>query len=344
MIRRYFAIKDNTITNAFEENLTTRGTGSNMGASDIVEVFSIYAQASSASIEKARMLMEFDISSVSSDRAAGLIPASGSVSWYLKMFNAPHTQTVPSNFDLVVSAISQSWEEGYGLDMEFYQDLTKDGVGSNWVNATGDNISEITKFTFSSDTASDYGAGSAANYIKLYNYSTLVNFWFNDGAGDSAGSTGTWVATTINNTGSRNDFASDFSAVVNAQSGFSANVESNIVYVTSSTAGAATAHVLEVGTIAGLSAEVHVSGANATTWTTAGGDYHASPTFTQNFSTGLEDLEIDVSELVEQWMTGSSGGGKNNYGFGIKLTDALETGNKSFFRKKFFGRDTEFYF
>ena len=47
MIRRYFAIKDNTITNAFEENLTTRGTGSNMGASDIVEVFSIYAQATS---------------------------------------------------------------------------------------------------------------------------------------------------------------------------------------------------------------------------------------------------------------------------------------------------------
>ena len=46
MIRRYFATKDNTITNAFEENLTTRGTGSNMGASDILETFSIHAQAS----------------------------------------------------------------------------------------------------------------------------------------------------------------------------------------------------------------------------------------------------------------------------------------------------------
>ena len=114
------------------------------------------------------------------------------------MFNAPHTQTVPSNFDLVVSAISQSWEEGYGLDMEFYQDLTKDGIGSNWVNA-----------------------------------------------------------------------------------------------------------------------------ASGTTWTTQGGDYHASPTFTQNFSTGLEDLEIEVSELVEQWITGSSGGGKNNYGFGIKTYRCL---------------------
>ena len=41
-VKRYWAQSDNTITNAFEENLTTRGTGSNMGASDILEVFSIY--------------------------------------------------------------------------------------------------------------------------------------------------------------------------------------------------------------------------------------------------------------------------------------------------------------
>ena len=46
MIKRFYATKDNTITNAFEENLTIRGTGSNMGASDVLEVFSIYGQAS----------------------------------------------------------------------------------------------------------------------------------------------------------------------------------------------------------------------------------------------------------------------------------------------------------
>ena len=33
-IKRYFAEKDNTITNAFEPNLETRGTGSNMGPPD----------------------------------------------------------------------------------------------------------------------------------------------------------------------------------------------------------------------------------------------------------------------------------------------------------------------
>ena len=239
MIRRYYATKDNTITNAFEENLTTRGTGSNMGASDILETFSIYAQANTSSAELARILIEFDTTKLSSDRAAGLIPASGSVSWCLKMYNAPHSQTTPSNFSLLVSAISASWQEGYGIDMDSYSDLTNDQSGSNWIQA-------------------------------------------------------------------RNSSSAD-----NGQ------------------------------------------------WTTVGGDYHASPTFNQAFETGLEDLKIDVSDLVEQWLKGS----KANYGFGVRLADNFETyfssstrantgsvlhniagQQRSFFRKKFFGRDSEFFF
>ena len=34
-IRKYYAIQDNTITNAFKTDLVTRGTDANMGASDI---------------------------------------------------------------------------------------------------------------------------------------------------------------------------------------------------------------------------------------------------------------------------------------------------------------------
>jgi len=40
-IKRYFASKDNTITNAFKPDLTTRSTASNMGLADVLEVFSI---------------------------------------------------------------------------------------------------------------------------------------------------------------------------------------------------------------------------------------------------------------------------------------------------------------
>ena len=45
-IKRYNADADNTITNAFKADLSTRGTGANMGAADVLEVFSIRGQAS----------------------------------------------------------------------------------------------------------------------------------------------------------------------------------------------------------------------------------------------------------------------------------------------------------
>ena len=40
-IKKYVANADNTITNAYEPDLDNRGTGSNMGASDVLDVFSI---------------------------------------------------------------------------------------------------------------------------------------------------------------------------------------------------------------------------------------------------------------------------------------------------------------
>ena len=233
-ILRYTASLDNTITNAFEENLSTRGTGSNMGASDILETFSIYGQGTSGSVELSRILIQFPTTQITTDRSSGILPASGSVTWKLKMYNAAHYETVPSSYTLQVSAVSASWEEGLGLDMESYSDLTEDDVGSNWIRRAG-----------------------------------------------------------------------------------------------------------------------------STSWATIGGDYHASPTVTQNFDTGLENIEIDVSDIVEQWLSGS----KTNYGFGVRLTDVFEgyfssstgantateihnTGGakKSYYTKKFFGRGTEFFF
>jgi len=148
-IKRYTAIKDNTITNAYESNLTTRGTGSNMGLADSLEVFSIYAQANSSSNEQCKFLVQFPVTTsdsttpnslytIQGDRTAGKIPASGSVEFYLRIFNVATDQTLPRDFTLIVSPVSQSWEEGYGLDMEGYLDITYNRTGSNWIKATGD--------------------------------------------------------------------------------------------------------------------------------------------------------------------------------------------------------------
>ena len=85
-IKRYTATSDNTITNAYKMDMLTRATGSNMGASDILEVFSIYGQQTTSSAELSRVLVKFPTDSISSDRTAGTIPASGSVKFYLRMF------------------------------------------------------------------------------------------------------------------------------------------------------------------------------------------------------------------------------------------------------------------
>jgi hypothetical protein len=231
-IKRYFAEKDNTITNAFEPNLITRGTGSNMGLADSLEVFSIYAQANSSSAEAARTLIQFPITSsqfpnvttILDDRDNGKIPASGNVNFYLRMFNVAHTQTVPRDFTLVISPLSQSWEEGRGVDLDNYSDLTYDGTGSNWINARAN-----------------------------------------------------------------------------------------------------------------------------TPWTNQGGDFLSGSGFsefnyTQTFDNGTEDLEVDITGLVEQWITGTAGGGYNNYGVGVFLTSSEEGGTQSYYTKKFSARGSEYFF
>tara|TARA_R110000824_G_scaffold66785_2_gene173085 strand:+ start:3421 stop:5196 length:1776 start_codon:yes stop_codon:yes gene_type:complete len=323
-IKRYTANADNTITNAFEANLQTRGTGSNMGESDILETFTIYGQApavgasarlyinesspviavdgsekiilvgestyefvatgsvvglssfdasgnrsdvltnitsiinTSASVhfsasitgfsvkidslasgdqgnqnslssslnntspetlkkftggtgglEQSRILINFPVTEISADRAAGDIPPSGSVSFYLRVHNAPHGQTLPKDYNLTILAASRSWTEGYGLDMESYSDSGT----SNWISSS---------------------IGQA--------------------------------------------------------------------------------------------------------WDTQGGDYHTTPAYSQYIATGTEDVEVDISHLVEEWMAGS----KTSDGLGIQISSSYVSLPRSFYTKKFFARGSEF--
>jgi len=131
-IKRYNSEKDNTIVNALKENLSSRGSTGNMGASDILEIFSIFGQANSSSLEQARILVQFPIDAISSDRDLGVIPASGSATFKVKMSNTPHGQTTPKNYSLVAHPIVRDWTEGDGLDMESYLDVE----ASNWVSAS----------------------------------------------------------------------------------------------------------------------------------------------------------------------------------------------------------------
>ncbi len=126
-IKHYIATKDTTIANSYQANLSTTATGSNMGAADVTEVFSIWGQVSSSasgnSLEASRALYQFDISNIITDRTAGDIPISGSVDFVLKLSNAEHRETTPQNYDISVVAVSESWSEGSGLDLDNYRDI-----------------------------------------------------------------------------------------------------------------------------------------------------------------------------------------------------------------------------
>tara|TARA_R100000805_G_C3626193_1_gene137032 strand:+ start:4735 stop:6699 length:1965 start_codon:yes stop_codon:yes gene_type:complete len=367
-IKRYFASKDNTITNAFKSNLTTRGTGSNMGQSDVLEVFSIYGQASSSSgltSELARVLIEFDTTDVAADRTAGDIPASGSVSFYLKMFNAKHGQTLPKNYTMEVKAITgsvatQEWEEGYGLDMEGYTDSTVGGTGSSWANASSTSAAATATITvlnegfIENDDVIILDATNGSRVILALNDSdsptsstvTAVSTAGSTSADDA-------VLFALHNGASTTAQAALIATAINHHSLFSATSDGAVVTITQATAGLGgntTVTCVDGGGAGPWFSNTNFTGGRGA-WATEGGDYanpdtDLSSSFTQTFDEGTEDLEIDITTLVEQWLNsgGNVLGSKNNYGVGVMLSSSHESESRSFYTKKFFARGSEFFF
>tara|TARA_Y100000593_G_C4277136_1_gene320725 strand:- start:438 stop:1526 length:1089 start_codon:yes stop_codon:yes gene_type:complete len=101
----------------------------------------------------------------------------------------------------------------------------------------------------------------------------------------------------------------------------------------------------------------------AVTWGRVGGDYHSSsytagetmPNYTYSFAKGTEDMDLDITAAVEEWIAGT----QTNNGFGIFLTSSYEayttasdanvlhnpSGQRtSFYTKRFFSRTSEFFF
>lgn len=223
-IKRYTAIADNTITNQYNEALQTRTTKANAGSADSLEVFKIYGQVTSTTTEQSRILIKFPVNetdlpaatrTILQDRTAGLIPASGSVKFIMKLSNVRHPDTVPRNFKLVAHPISQSWTEGLGVDMDEYSDIGQ----SNWLSAS-----------------------------------------------------------------------------------------------------------------------------NSAAWTAAGSDYLTDYVYEQQFDTGIEDFEVDVSEYVEGVLKNGHALYNKNYGFAVLLSSSFISDANSYYTKKFSARTSEYFF
>jgi len=350
-IKRYVAIADTTITNAFKSDLTTRGTGSNMGASDILECFAIYAQASSSSglsSEVARALIKFDTAQVASDRTAGVIPASGSVSWYLKLYNAPHSQGTPHHMFVETHALATAWDEGRGLDME---DYGYDGY-ANWVVAKSGSsgIGTVATATITAvaeasivDTK-DFTLTDTAGTTTTYNLSTGTA----TGGNTAAYTPGTTVTVGLVGTTSAADVAAQIIARINAGTsiGFSASADAGDITVTQNTPGVSGNRTnTDEGT--GLTVGNFTGGDGTAEWTAQGGDWVAANDngkygqLTASFDSGIEDIEIDISDLVE---VGWLAGGITNNGIMVKMPAHTETAKSSSYTKRFFGRESHFFY
>lgn len=361
-IKRYTANADNTIVNAYQSDMATRGTGSNAGYADVMEVFSIYGRESSGSQELSRILVKFPIADVITDRAAGTVPASGSVSFYLRLFNAQHSKTVPEDYKLVVAAVSDSWQEGVGLDLETYKDDTKGNTGSNWINANNNFTSASATVAALSKTAGQANtrvltiADSSANSVNFSIDNSLTTSTATKIAFGNANSNATQFATNIaaavnlaNTAGTLNVTAVASDATVTltqTAKGLAGNSADDI---------AGTAVTDSVVTVSS-----QFSGGDGQ-WASVGGDYlnTADYLYTQDFSDGLEDVEVNITPLVERWIAGD----QTNYGVGVRLSASYEAyataadtsadssvvtntdgATKSYYTKRFFARGSQYFF
>lgn len=210
MIYRIFPTKDTFITNY--KRLGTPRTGSNFGASEIANMFVVGYTSGTSGISSgsaARILTHFDITEFQELMDSGRAPANGGISYYLRMKNAPHATTLPFSYDVEVLPMARDWDEGRGVDNDFFTDLGY----ANWDRA-----------------------------------------------------------------------------------------KSNVF------------------------------------WTRPGGDFIASPYATYHFDQGDEDLLVDVTEIVQGWMSGNF----INNGFMVKMSSSLESGSLDYFVKMFHTRHTHF--
>lgn len=146
MFYNIYPSKDNTIYNVRFNGAIV--SSSNSGYSEIIELLhltSTYSQRGDS-----RILMQFDLTSLSESIAAGTIPSS-SVQYRLQLKNAVDTEEVPSSFEVKVLAVSSSWDEGRGLsnydeglkDRSQYSTWEKRTSQSTWVIPGGDTVNSF---------------------------------------------------------------------------------------------------------------------------------------------------------------------------------------------------------
>jgi len=143
MYRILSASKDTYITNRIINN-SFRAKDANVGQAGTLDLFKLYNETtltgSTGQVELSRILLKFDLDIITTMQSQGKIDMNdSSFKCFLKLHDVYGGQTTPSNFDLVVFPLSQSFDEGLGYDISEFQDID----ASNFVTASIRNGSPV---------------------------------------------------------------------------------------------------------------------------------------------------------------------------------------------------------
>jgi len=128
MYRILSASKDTYITNKIINN-SFRATDANVGQAGTLDLFKIYNETAISGSEDpqteiSRLLLKFDIGTITNMKSEGKIDInSDTFKCYVKLHDVYGGQTTPSNFDLILFPLSQSFDEGSGYDVSSFRDI-----------------------------------------------------------------------------------------------------------------------------------------------------------------------------------------------------------------------------
>jgi len=168
MIRKIHFNKDTWITNL--RLAKGYATGSNHGRDEILELFKHSEYIGAYSSTYSKILAQIDVSEITDMGIA----AGTSVLYILKMFNAEHDEELPSSYDIqFFPMVSQSWDEGAGLDSG-----CKDDGYCNWFSAssTSDWNTSGAFHEYKNDTSGAYHIDTGWEDVDC-DVSDVVSYW-----------------------------------------------------------------------------------------------------------------------------------------------------------------------
>ena len=292
-------------------------------------------------MEQSRVLVSFAIDKIHEDRQSGIIPASGSVKFKIKMFNAEHNQTVPEKINMTAIPLSKDWSEGSGLDMESYLDIGASSWHSAsstvaWTNAGGDFLSS--DYIASAPVALEYTQFLETGLEDIdIDVTNIVEQMLLNQAGNSTPASGSITFNEINPPASGNKFKiygydGDYRVFQFANTTGSSG--KTVFVATGSTAALSSANLIDAINSSGISSSVAATG--------QGGDLTASLSQRVGTFYGNTIISSSVASTTASVSNFAGGTGALNYGFVMKLSESQEDGStsRSYYTKKLFARSS----